>query len=482
MIPESIRKSPALAPALALAAGITTSVEGVSLAWLATIVLLATIIIAATKFSSILAVATYILGFCLGIVSSPVNLPTSLNDRQASYSGIVELRHNKGWGQTIRVQVDSVNGHPIEPMLFHINYSHFDCIPRAAQRIHFSGKAQSMSSVDIFENSPSGFMKRSGVTAQMAIYETDVKIIGDEPGLLNSIRRLSHSLSERIVSLPIEPNTASFLTTIIAANTEIIDQDLRDDYAIAGIAHLLSISGLHVGIILAIISLILYPLNICGLRRTKIVISIAVLWVFAIMAGMVPSVMRAVVIATISGIGLFLGRRHSPLNSLAIAVMIILFVAPSSIIMPGFQLTVLATLAIIIVAPILSETFRRRSRLLYIIASGIIIPIAAIIATGILAAYYFHVFPVYFLISNILASIIIPPLMFLSIILIILPLPWLGTIIDKIFQILTESVAILNNLPQLPEIYFRPSSVLIYYILLLGIVYFGASYKTPDVE
>lgn len=72
--------------------------------------------------------------------------------------------------------------------------------------------------------------------------------------------------------------------------------------------------------------------------------------------------------------------------------------------------------------------------------------------------------------------------MFLSIILIILPLPWLGTIIDKIFQILTESVAILNNLPQLPEIYFRPSSVLIYYILLLGIVYFGASYKTPDVE
>ena len=63
-------------------------------------------------------------------------------------------------------------------MLFHINYSHFDCIPRAAQRIHFSGKAQSMSSVDIFENSPSGFMKRSGVTAQMAIYETDVKIIG----------------------------------------------------------------------------------------------------------------------------------------------------------------------------------------------------------------------------------------------------------------------------------------------------------------
>lgn len=310
MIPESIRKSPALAPALALAAGITTSVEGVSLAWLATIVLLATIIIAATKFSSILAVATYILGFCLGIVSSPVNLPTSLNDRQASYSGIVELRHNKGWGQTIRVQVDSVNGHPIEPMLFHINYSHFDCIPRAAQRIHFSGKAQSMSSVDIFENNPSGFMKRSGVTAQMAIYETDVKIIGDEPGLLNSIRRLSHRLSERIVSLPIEPNTASFLTTIIAANTEIIDQDLRDDYAIAGIAHLLSISGLHVGIILAIISLILYPLNICGLRRTKIVISIAVLWVFAIMDGMVPSVMRAVVIATISGIGLFLGRRH----------------------------------------------------------------------------------------------------------------------------------------------------------------------------
>lgn len=325
-------------------------------------------------------------------------------------------------------------------------------------------------------------MKRSGVTAQMAIYETDVKIIGDEPGLLNSIRRLSHRLSERIVSLPIEPNTASFLTTIIAANTEIIDQDLRDDYAIAGIAHLLSISGLHVGIILAIISLILYPLNICGLRRTKIVISIAVLWVFAIMDGMVPSVMRAVVIATISGIGLFLGRRHSPLNSLAIAVMIILFVAPSSIIMPGFQLTVLATLAIIIVAPILSETFRRRSRLLYIIASGIIIPIAAIIATGILAAYYFHVFPVYFLISNILASIIIPPLMFLSIILIILPLPWLGTIIDKIFQILTESVANLNNLPQLPEIYFRPTSVLIYYILLLGIVYFGASYKVSDVE
>lgn len=72
--------------------------------------------------------------------------------------------------------------------------------------------------------------------------------------------------------------------------------------------------------------------------------------------------------------------------------------------------------------------------------------------------------------------------MFLAVIFIIMPIPWLGTIVDKIFHFLTESVATLNNLPQLPEIYFRPTSVLIYYILLLGIVYFGASYKASDVE
>ncbi|MDE6323882.1 MAG: ComEC family competence protein, partial [Paramuribaculum sp.] len=243
----------------------------------------------------------------------------------------------------------------------------------------------------------------------LGAFFTRKQIIAIQPpghlrALLNSSsEQLTRCISESALS----PFAKEFMISALAGDTSDLSDTSRKLFTNAGISHVLAISGLHVGIIAFVISILLWPLYIMGFGRVRNIATIAVVWTYAFIIGFPASVARAALMATIYLAGRLMQRRSSPLNSLAFAALCILLFSPEAILQPGFQLSFAAVFAIIVLAGRMNPVSPRK-RIAYNIASYVCVTLSAVIGTGLLTVFYFHSFPVYFLLGNILSALLLP--------------------------------------------------------------------------
>jgi competence protein ComEC len=195
-----------------------------------------------------------------------------------------------------------------------------------------------------------------------------------------------------------EQATASAL---VLGVTDGLDNDLLSAYAATGSLHVLSVSGLHVGIMYWLILLLLKPLNktVTG-KWTLAVISIVVLWGYAFVTGLSPSVLRAVTMFSFVAVARPWSKRTNIYNTLAASAFCLLLYEPYLIMSVGFQLSYLAVVGIVYLQPILSRVWQPKQWLWDQVWQITCVSIAAQLATCALGLLYFHQFPVYFLFSN----------------------------------------------------------------------------------
>ena len=124
-----------------------------------------------------------------------------------------------------------------------------------------------------------------------------------------------------------------------------IDGDLNDDYSVSGAAHVLALSGLHLGIIFAVLTAVFSRLRI---RSISIVTIMLVIWIYVFVVGMAPSVMRSAVMLSVYSAVKLLHRDNMPLNTLSIAALILLTADPLTLYDVGFQMSFIAVLFIIL--------------------------------------------------------------------------------------------------------------------------------------
>jgi len=182
-----------------------------------------------------------------------------------------------------------------------------------------------------------------------------------------------------------------------------LDSDLMTAYAGTGTLHVLSVSGLHVSIIYLIMLFLLKPLR--TIRYGHVIIafcSIVMLWGYAFITGLSPSVLRAVTMFSFVAIAKSWNRRSNIYNTLAASALILLVLDPFLIMSLGFQLSYLAVLGIVYIQPGLYSLWQPGNRLFVEIWKVTTVSIAAQLATFTLGLLYFHQFPTYFLISNLL--------------------------------------------------------------------------------
>ncbi|MEP2667807.1 MAG: ComEC/Rec2 family competence protein [Cyclobacteriaceae bacterium] len=183
--------------------------------------------------------------------------------------------------------------------------------------------------------------------------------------------------------------------------TDGIDNELQSAYASSGAMHVLAVSGLHVGILYGIVMLLFRPFtNLSWSRWVIAIISLLVLWSFAFITGLSPSVLRAVTMFSFIAIAKPFGRRTSIYNTLASSAFILLLFDPYLVMSVGFQLSYLAVLGIVTIHRPLYLLWEPRSRILDWVWNISCVSIAAQLATFSLGVLYFHQFPVYFLFSN----------------------------------------------------------------------------------
>lgn len=188
---------------------------------------------------------------------------------------------------------------------------------------------------------------------------------------------------------------------LILGVTDGIDTDLQDAYAASGAMHVLAVSGLHVGIIYVILLFLLRPLNSYSWSRWAVAgISILLLWAFAFITGLSPSVLRAVTMFSFVALARPLGWRTNIYNTLAASAFVLLIYNPYLIMSVGFQLSYLAVLGIVYLQRPIYNLWEIENRVGNWVWQITCISIAAQIATFPLGMLYFHQFPVYFLVSN----------------------------------------------------------------------------------
>lgn len=182
-----------------------------------------------------------------------------------------------------------------------------------------------------------------------------------------------------------------------------IDQELVKDFTASGLVHILAVSGMHVGLIYGAWMLLL-GLIIPQRKKSIIAISaIPLIWTYALITGLSPSVLRAVVMYTLLTIASLRKSPAHPLNALAAAALLMVISQPGVYKNLGFQLSFAAVWGIIVMQPLIRSCEMIRYRWLRMIAVSAMVTLAAQAATAPLGFYHFGSFPVYFFLANILA-------------------------------------------------------------------------------
>lgn len=196
---------------------------------------------------------------------------------------------------------------------------------------------------------------------------------------------------------------AGLAEALLIGYKEDLDKPLQQSYINTGIVHIIAVSGMHLGILYAMLMVCCRCLPRSWQRTIAPVIIISILWLFALLAAATPSVLRAAVMFTFLLIGNQLPHRSPPLNSLAASAFVLLWYDPWLIWDAGFQLSYAAMTGILLWQKPLNQLVSFDNRWLRQGWQLITATIAAQILTLPICLYYFHQFPNLFLLTNLVA-------------------------------------------------------------------------------
>lgn len=197
-----------------------------------------------------------------------------------------------------------------------------------------------------------------------------------------------------------EQATASAL---VLGVTDGLDNELLQSYSSTGAMHVLAVSGLHVSIIYWIILLLGKPLE--KLKSGKVILaigSVVILWIYAFVTGWSPSVLRAVMMFTFVALARPWRQSTNIYNTMAASAFCLLVYDPFFLMSVGFQLSYIAVFGIVFLHPHLYLLWEPKARIWDEVWKVTSVSIAAQIATVPISLFYFHQFPNYFLIANLL--------------------------------------------------------------------------------
>ena len=165
------------------------------------------------------------------------------------------------------------------------------------------------------------------------------------PPIWRWIRAIRHRVRGRIEAAELDPEVKGVLAAVLIGDRTLVTPDVERAFRDAGTLHVMAVSGLHVGIVGA---LLYWPLVAAGLRRrSALVVLLAALPLYAVLCGGRPSVVRAVIMAGFVVFALRRGLLADAWNALGAAAILLLAWSPANALDVGFQLSFAATLAIV---------------------------------------------------------------------------------------------------------------------------------------
>ncbi|MCY1636200.1 ComEC/Rec2 family competence protein [Marinifilum sp. D737] len=258
-----------------------------------------------------------------------------------------------------------------------------------------------------------------------------------------------------------------------------LDPEVRKAWADAGAMHVLAVSGLHVGIIYLVMSYLLsFLLKIKYGRWIRTVLLLIILWLYALITGLSPSVMRAACMFSFIVVGEAMKRKGGVFNSLAASAFFLLLYNPYLIFTVGFQFSYLAVAGIVFLQPQFDKLLFIRNPILNKLWQLTTVALAAQIATFPLTIYYFNQFPSYFLLSGYVVILMAGILIYLSALLLIFSQVEilsniLGWILQYLIKILNQIIVWIQELPGavIHSLSFSSFQVVLLYALIISLIF-----------
>jgi len=259
-----------------------------------------------------------------------------------------------------------------------------------------TGKLETPSRLDDFDYK--GYLAHQGIYSTMLYPEVEIEDRGKGFKPLEWIYSLRNRLSRTLAEVLPEPQ-ASLAQGIILGKRGSIPPELRDNFSSTGTAHLLAISGLHLSIVAGI--LLSTGIWLFGRKRyVYIWLALGSIWVYALLTGMHPPILRAAIMVSLFLAADLLGRQRSAITSLILAAAIMVGVSPQILWTASFQMSFLAMAGLVFIFPLIQSLGKRAvsttlgedgtaASTASFVTDTLSVTLGAILAVWPLVAYYF---------------------------------------------------------------------------------------------
>ena len=255
------------------------------------------------------------------------------------------------------------------------------------------------------------YLRRQGIVGTCWALRRNWQLIGheDDMGLKGLAKRSQYFLYQQYRKMGIEGQELGIISALTLGYREDLDKDVQRAFSASGAMHVLAVSGLHTGIVWGIVMWILTlgvlykPLWEDKFRRWLLNIStIVLIWAYAFLTGLSPSVMRSALMLTFWALSSLLEQQTSRWNPLLAAAVVILIVNPLALWSVSFQLSFAAVAGIMLFGSSMQQAVVSKGRVWQSVSGLLIVSLAAQLGTMPLTLHYFGQTSNYFALTNLI--------------------------------------------------------------------------------
>ena len=255
------------------------------------------------------------------------------------------------------------------------------------------------------------YLRRQGIVGTCWALRRNWQLIGheDDMGLKGLAKRSQYFLYQQYRKMGIEGQELGIISALTLGYREDLDKDVQRAFSASGAMHVLAVSGLHTGIVWGIVMWILTlgvlykPLWENKFRRWLLNIStIVLIWAYAFLTGLSPSVMRSALMLTFWALSSLLEQQTSRWNPLLAAAVVILIVNPLALWSVSFQLSFAAVAGIMLFGSSMQQAVVSKGRVWQSVSGLLIVSLAAQLGTMPLTLHYFGQTSNYFALTNLI--------------------------------------------------------------------------------
>lgn len=254
------------------------------------------------------------------------------------------------------------------------------------------------------------YLKGKGFKGILEVEGRNISAFNERNGFsLLKISYTTRKYIEGVLDQSLSPLHSGMLKSIMFGNQGYLDSEMLKLFSISGTAHIIAVSGLHVGVIALLLHQLLKFFNLS--KKKILMITMLVLFFYSAIVNFPISIVRASSMYYLYVLSYFIERRYDAINSLMMIALILLLYNPLNLFSVSFQLSFSATLSILLLYPIIKE------KLIFIpkqLQSLLAVTISAQVGTIPILIYHFQQMSLVAFIANILIVPTLVPLLFMA--------------------------------------------------------------------